>query len=270
MIENVKELETKLGLAEGTLQEAIASDEAKSIELPKGSIVDTETHVIKTKEDHETFVGNLKEENKKIGVEMAVKEARSSLGLEFEGKTIDNLIKASNDKALSDAGKEPDAKIKELETDNEKLVNLNKGLQTKFDDEVNSNIKKEGKRSLDSKIIGHMDGEFMIAKDRMLTMFNSEHETSTEDGKTVIRKGGETLKNPDTMEPLTLESVVSDFSKEFVKPVDGGSGAGSTKGGEGTSIDNFTKRMKTNNINENSEAYNKKLAEEMTAGTVTV
>jgi len=44
MIENINQVESSLGLAEGTLQEAIASEDAKTIEIPVGKFIDTEKH----------------------------------------------------------------------------------------------------------------------------------------------------------------------------------------------------------------------------------
>jgi len=91
-IENMTEMETVLGLAEGTLQEAIASDDATKIEIPQGKFIDTDTHVIRTKEDQDTFLKNTREEAKKAGLEQAIKEMRNELGYSFEGKTLKSCI----------------------------------------------------------------------------------------------------------------------------------------------------------------------------------
>ena len=61
MIENINQVESSLGLAEGTLQGAFASEDAVKIEIPVGKFVDTEKHVIKTTEEHETYIGNIRE-----------------------------------------------------------------------------------------------------------------------------------------------------------------------------------------------------------------
>src|SRR5687768_10289666 len=74
-----------------------------------------------------TLKKNTYDSAKTAGVEMAVKEAREKLGLDFTGKTIDGLVDAATKKAVADAGQNPDARVKELQT---KVDNLQTTVKT--------------------------------------------------------------------------------------------------------------------------------------------
>ncbi len=257
MLENIKEIETGLGLTEGTLKDAIASDEAVKVDIPKGKFVDTETHVIKSNEDHETFVSNIKTESKVAGVEMAVKEFKRENNLEFEGKSIENLIKASNTKALADANIEPNEKIKGYLVDIESLQTSNKALKGDLQLEVNKGAMRDVQIVNDKSILSHMKGEYNLSGDRMLGIFNTEYSLKNENGVQVVLKGGEIMKD-ENRSPITLESVVDGFTKEFIKIPEGGTGAGSEGGGTGGgNLAAFNKRQVAAGNNEGSEAYMK-------------
>lgn len=270
MIENVKELETKLGLAEGTLQEAIASDDAKTIELPKGTLVDKEMHTIRSNEDHEIFVNNLKTEQKTAGLEMAIKDYKRDNNLDFEGKTIENLIKATNTKALSDANIDPDKKIEGYINDIEVLQSKSKGWEDRYNAEVSKGELQTTQLTNDKSILSHMKGEFSMSTDRMLNVFNSEHTLSRENGTQVVMKGGEIMKD-ENRSPMALEAVVNGFSKEFAKNPEGGSGGGdSTGGSKGGSLDKFKKQQEDAGNSYTSLAYKQAEAKAIADGTLVI
>jgi len=255
MIDNLKDLETSLGFKEGTLKDAIASDEAIKVEIPKGKFYDTETHVIKTNEDHEIFVGNIKKESKIAGTEMDVKDFKRDNNLEFEGKTIEGLVKAVQAKTLLDAKIEPDKKMEGYLADIEALQKSKDEYKGKYDSEVLKGEQLGIKAVNDKSVTSHMKGEFTMSTERMLNVFNLEHTLSTENGAQVVMKGGQIMKD-ENRSPLTLESVVTGFSKEFTKDVTGGNGGGN-EGGTGGSgnLDAFNKRQKEAGNNVGSEAY---------------
>lgn len=268
MIENVKEIETGLGLKEGTLTDAIASDEAIKVEMPKGKFYDTETHVIKTNEDHETFLGNIKSESKIAGVEMAVKEYKRESGLEFEGKTIVKLVEATNAKTLSDAKIKPDEKMKAYKNDIELLQRSNGDLKTKYEAEVKKGEARDTQLTNDKNVLTHMKGEYNMSTDRMLKVFNSEYQQSTENGVSVVMKGGEIMKD-ENRSPLSLESVVTGFSKEFAKTPEGGGGGGNEGGGGGSSSRAaFDKRMSDAGHNKGGMEYMAQLNKGLDDGSI--
>ncbi len=269
MIENIKDLETSLGFKEGTLKEAIASDEAIKVEIPKGKFYDTETHVIKTNEDHDIFVGNIKKESKIAGVEMDVKDYKRDNNLEFDGKTIEGLVKAVQTKTLLDAKIEPDAKIEGYLSDIEALQKSKDEYKGKYESEVTKREQNSIKLTNDKNVTSHMKGEFTMSTERMLNVFNSEHTLSNENGEQVVLKGGEIMKD-ENRSPLTLESVVTGFSKEFAKNATGGNSGGNEGGtGSGGNMSAFDKRQKEAGNNVGSENYMRAHSAALADGTLT-
>lgn len=267
---NMTEIESFLGLEEGTFQAAIESDDSKTIELPKGKLIDPETHEIFTKEDFTKRIENVKSEAKTAGIEIAVKEARNSLGLDFQGKTVDNLLEAHSAKVLADAKIEPEKKVQELTDDLAKLKTLNQSLTEERDGLVLSNQQADSRRTIESSILSHLEGTYTLPKERMLTIFNAEHEVVKEGDSFIVKKGGETLKNDQTRDPLPLKDVVSTFSEDFLKKAEGGAAGGDTTGGGKSNLDSFIARQEKEGNTVGSEAFQKNMMVEVEAGTLTI
>lgn len=261
MIENITEIESSLELAEGTLKEAIASADAVNIDIPAGKFFDTETHVIKTKDDHDQYINNLRnqyaDENKKAGLEVAVKNYKSESGLEFEGKTIEKLAEAITLKAQADAKVEPNTKIEELNKDLKRLKEINEGWETKYNDLNNSTAKQAQQRTIDGNILSNITGELTLPKEQIMILFKAEYEVVEEDGKMVVKKGGETLKNDSNLDPIPLKDIVSKFIETFAKKPSGGAGGGDTTGeGKAGSMEAFIKEMEADGKSVGSEEFN--------------
>lgn len=276
MIENIAEIESSLGLEEGTFQAAIDSDESKKIELPVGKFYDTEKYEIFTKEDYATRTENLKNENKNAGVEIAVKGARTELGLEFEGKTMENLLSAHKAQVLKDAQVEPDSKISELESDKSKLQGLNLELTKKYEDLVAEGLKKDGQRTIDGEILSKLGENLTIPKDDVMYLFKKRYDVSMDDGKTIIKQGGEVMKDQTTLEPLGLSDVVSSFTEQYTKKVEGGAGGDDTAlHGSSGSLESFNKEMAVlagtdPKYNPGGELYNQEMNTRITNGSLKV
>lgn len=269
MIENIAEIETGLGLKEGTLKDAIASEEAVKLEVPKGKIVDPDTHQILSNEDFEARINNVKAENKTAGLEIAIKEKRGELGYEFEGKTLDNLLKAHGDKVLSDAGTEPDKKILELEADKATLQGKSVTLQDKIDELLLSNTQKDAQRQIETNILSGIPDNLTLSKEQVMTLFLADYSVENDNGKQIVKKGGETLKNESTLDPLVLGDVLKSYSETFVKPVEGGAGGGSTIGDpKGGSMALFTKEMNDAGHTTGSEHFNRTMQKRMADGSL--
>lgn len=264
-------LEALIGLEGGALKEAIESDDSKEITIPKGLFVSEDDHTVFTKKELLKHDDHLKETHEKAGREMLVKEYKREKGLEFDGKTIDHLLKFSNGAALEEAGKEPDARIRELESKNSKLVELNDGWEAKHNSLIEANGLADLKRGNDNDIIGFMGGEYSIPKADMLTIFNSKHQITSTDGVRTVSRNGEKLEDGKTFEPLGLESIVSEFSKQYAKVTEGGSGGGDEGGsGSGGSLANFDKRMAAEGHNKGGESYMKEMNKAIDNKTLTI
>ncbi len=264
------QIETSLGLAEGTLQEAIASDDAKTIEIPTGKFYETEKYVIKTVEDHDIFMKNTRTEANVAGLEIAVKEARTKYGYTFEGKTLENLMKAHSDKIAADSDKEPNDKIEELTGDIATLKGLNVGLQGTIDTMTSDGLLKDNQRKIDGNILASIEGELTLSKLQIATLFKSEYEVVDEDGKQLIKKGGVTLKS-ETLDPLTLADVMPKFIEPFAKKVEGGTGGGDSSGdGKAGSLEAFVKEMDAAGKPQGSEEFNLELTKRISDKTLTM
>jgi hypothetical protein len=269
-IENIKDLEASLKLKEGTITEALESEDKVKIEIPELKIF--------TPEEDEERINNMKGEFKSAGEEIAVKELKREHNLEFEGKSAAKLFEhlqsgqeTAITKALSDAGKEPDAKITELNADKEKLQakiteqeSAFTSLQSDFTNHKNT-----------SAINGQIQSAFGDTKtaapmDVVLNTFTSQFQAEVVEGKTVYRQNGEVLKN-DLQTPLTTAEVVERFktaeANKWVFPVvEGGNGGGDdTQKGKAGSMQAFEKEMNDNGHRTGSLGYvtemNKRLSE---------
>ena len=109
-LSNIKAVAEAAGLSEDSLREAITSEEDVTLEVPTD-------RVVKTKEEFETYTANLKKEHGNASVEMAIKGVRNELGLDFKGKTMENLMGAYKEHILSEASVEPNEKITKLESE---------------------------------------------------------------------------------------------------------------------------------------------------------
>ena len=106
----------------GTSFDVNIEDVKKAMESENPSFTITDQNfVIRSKEDETTFIENHKKDARKEGVEIAVKNARNELNLDFQGKTVENLIKAVQSKAVNEAKVEPNERIESLTKDVEML-----------------------------------------------------------------------------------------------------------------------------------------------------
>jgi hypothetical protein len=181
----------------------------------------------------EDEVGQLKnneyKSGKEKGVEMAVKEVKDELKLEFTGKTIKGLIEAAQKKAIDDAKISPDKKVAELQ---EKVTTLQatvtdqeKKLSEK-DTEVTS-VKINGELSKNVPAGTTLDADEVIGLMKL-----KGYDFKIEEGKLVAMKDGKVL-NDKLSNALPVKDVIIEFVKE--KKL-GGEGDGKDihgRGGEG-------------------------------------
>jgi len=237
-IENISEIEQSLGIEAGQLTEMMTSEEKHTIDLSG--------HVIKTKGDHDAFIGNIKKESGAAAVEIAVKKARKDLGLEFEGKTMDNLLKFHGEKVVADANIEPNQKFDNLKKDFEKRGELITEWEGKYSKlEGDWKTEKQG-RSINNTLLKSIPDNVSIPKEDILAILKSKHQfRNGEDGFEIIGSDGQPLKNETNRNLVTPGEFMEEFIKPYLKEVQGGGG----EGGEGDrapqagSYDAFEKEM---------------------------
>lgn len=233
----------------GTLE--IGVDKVKAFD-PKKEMV----HY--TKEQHETYSKNLSDEHynngKVVGIEMSIKQAKEENGLEFEGKTMANLLSAHKTKVEKDTGAEPSAKIKELNTDLETLRASLTEKETEFTAFKTGIAEKETRGKKDSAINTAIPSEgLIVSKDIALMALKSQFGldlTYTEDGKAQPTINGEAKKDS-LLQPVELKTLVTEGLTKLglIKKVSGGAGGDDdiTKAKEGT-WEAFIKEMESKNI----------------------
>jgi hypothetical protein len=170
---------------------------------------------------------------KTTGVEMAVKEAKEKMGIDFSGKSIDGLIEAANKKALADAKITPDAKVAELQKDMATLRTTNESLTqqiaTKDAERESALTDREIFRALPSL------GENAPAIDKVIKLMRADgYDFKIQDGKLVPVKGGEIMKDA-TANVLDPKGVIMEYAKAEKLIAEGAAGgSGDPKGrGEG-------------------------------------
>jgi len=245
----------------------------QGIEKGKIEIVKDDLKVLKST-DFDTFKSNLAtEEYKKgkvAGEEMLIKTAREKYALEFEGKTLDNLIEAYKNKHIAEASKEPTQKVKELSTDIEKLRNNLTEWENKYNS-LNGSIENERKANKVNAIIQNAipkEGTILPIEDIAL-LFKSKYNIDITENGHVVKQGENVLKNATTLAELTINDIMGDFIKPYIKTQSGGRGANDNApqnklGG----IEAFAKEMESKGININSMQAQTEMAKRIKEGTL--
>jgi hypothetical protein len=262
-IENITDLEKSLNLPEGTLKTAIESTDSVSIDLSLAPKY--------TEDEHTQRVENLKPKFYQQGIDFAIKEQKEKLGLDFTGKGIDSFITAFKEKVVKEVGATPDEKAKEYESTIAKLRQNLTEQETTFNTFKQQIEAEKTNQKIESDILKAINIETSIPKEDVLTIFKSKHQIEIEDGKVLVKKNGEVLKDEKTLSPLELSSIVSSFASEYAKTPQGGRGGQheppTAKSG---SIESFIERMDKEGINQGSAEFNKRLLAEQKAGTVKI
>lgn len=228
--ETIEKIAKSLRLKVEDLTSALTSADEQSLELAELSVFTAEELTARDTNTKKTSYG----EGKIAGIEIAVKEQKEKLGIDVEGKDLGTFISAVQKKTLDDAKINPDAKAIELQ---KRIDALQINLQTEQDEKktIQNNllqVKREG------QILGLFPEKTIdvLTKNEMLTSLNSVFEFVEEEGKLVVKKGGEIVKDPKTQNPLEPKEVINSYFKErkWVDESEGGQGRqGRGSGGDG-------------------------------------
>lgn len=215
------------------------------------SELDLSDKVIYSKSDYETLLKNIKNEEyhkgKEAGFEMPLKELRKKVnenyGIETEGiKDYNTLlentikkIKEESDKLLSDVKSKDNEKfisqIEELKNDKQSLISKIEEEKETFEQQLNE-LKNANQTSIINNELMKLatsipfnvpksilsqgkDAEMNYIKaqqNNFLTLFKASHEVDIADGKIVIKKDGEIIKN-NIMEAEKPETIALAFAK---------------------------------------------------------
>lgn len=161
-----------------------------------------------------TLKNNEYNAGKRNGVEMAVKESKEKLGLDFQGKSIDGLIEAASKKALADAKIDPSQKDKEL---NDKITNLQNTVKEYEKKLSEKDIEVEGIKT-SSELSGYIpapvkDGVQYNQKEILSIMQANGYDFVRENGKLVVKKDGQLMQDK-LSNPQQPADVIKGFMTE--------------------------------------------------------
>lgn len=208
------------------IEAAIKDTNEVDLEIPEGLSAFTE-------EDLTTLKDNSYKKGQGAAVEIAVKDLKKELGLEFEGKTVKGLVEAAQKKAVEDAKVSPDKKVTEL---TEKL-NTVTATATELQTKLAEKDKAIAEIQLSGKLVKEAPEGLTLDADDVFTLMKSKgYGFELKDGTLVAMKDGKVLEDK-LAKPVPVKDVVTEFAKERKliteegKPPAGRGGAGSGAGG---------------------------------------
>jgi hypothetical protein len=260
-----KELKASLAALVGkTVEEfetALTTEEEVSFEVPK----------YHTQKDLDTYGTNRFNEGKTAASEIMVKDLRAAHPeIDYSGKKIDEFLKKYKDKVLVDADLKPDDRVVKLNKD---LELLQKKYETDLgvkEQEIGNLKKHTFKLNTSHKVLALIPEKTVIPREDIVDLFNLRHEVREEEGKIVVYKDGQVLKN-ELQSPLELKNVVGTFLDSNKYVAKGGLGGVDDPGrvgadGKFKSMSQFMKHAETKGINPNSEEGIKLLNENKAEG----
>lgn len=205
--ETIKQIAGFLKIKESDFTAAIKDE--KEVDLS----IDSSLQVY-TSDEVTTLKNNEYNSGKVKGVEMAVKETKEKLGIEFTGKTIDGLVTAATAKAIADAKIEPDKQVRDMQEKLATVQNSYKQLEIQFKE-------KEGEvetTKIKSEVFKHIptfgENSPALGQDEVLSLMKANgYDFKNENGKVVTYKDGKQVIDK-VSNPLEVKDVVTGFLKE--------------------------------------------------------
>jgi len=261
-LENIAEIETTLGIESGKLIEMINSEEAFKVDLSEKVFLD--------KTAYEERIANIKKESATVAIETAVKEQRNNLGLDFQGKTIENLVSAIKAKTESENKIEPDEKYKNLKTDFDGLVSKLNEKDAEFNLFKTQIEKTNTLNEIKSEFTKYIPDNVLVSKSTIFTEAKEKgFSFEKEDGKIVIKDTNGNILKDDNYSPLAVKDWVTNFSTPYLAKVEGGAGKGDDTGdGKAGSFEAFMKESERNSWNASKQ--NEEMAKRISNGTLKI
>lgn len=250
------------GVSASDLEAKIKSTSEEDITLQKVNVF-TDDQLTERISNEKTTSYN---EGKTAGVEMLVKDKKKELGYEFEGKDFDSLLTHHSNKIKETLGK-PNEKITELTNDIEKMKNAHSLELESLSKEKETLLGKVNSLNTKSQLMNIIPQNTTLSKDDMITLFNANYQVVQEDGKTIVKQNGETLKDATTASPLNLNDVFTNWAteKKYITgtPGRGGGNDGGKGSPSGNSVSGFQEQWQKQNPDKSltSADYDKDYAE---------
>lgn len=269
--ENAKAIAKIIGIDPDQFVQDLTAEDERELTLPEVHVFTPEAlqqreQNIRTEADTAGY-----NKGKTAGIEMTIKEKRDALGLEFEGKTLDNLLEAYKTTILKDAKSDPDKRVEELKSEKTQLQQTIENLKNAHQKEIESLNGSIVQQNIDQRLStlveqfgGYPEG---MTKNDVVTLIKSQITFSkNEDGKVVGSNESGVMKD-DTLNPLSDEAIVQKFfaDRKWVgKAYPNGNGGSDDFGDKSASVVEF-KNIQTH---EQLEDYCKKHGLQVQSDTV--
>ena len=249
---------------------------AKAIEDKSDSISIESDVVIRTKDENETFIANLKDEQIKVGMEVGIKNFKKHVGLEVEGKDYDKVAEAFKEKIISESNISIDEKEKKWKADLETLKGSNTSLLSEIEKEKNARVGLEKNYKIKGHIDKLMPDTLAIPKDDMTLILSNKYDFDiAEDGNFVAKDKltGKVLQDAATLSPTPFDKIINGFFESnpmYLKGATGGAGEGDSGGSGKISIETYTKTLNEAGHATNSETFNAEMQKAVSSGVVSL
>jgi hypothetical protein len=234
--EALQKIAQLLKIKEADLETAIKDTNEVDIALEEGLVTLTPTE-LETRDNNMKTAGKKEgeKEGEGKGKELAAKALKKKFGIDGEEKDLDKVVEAVTAKvATGDDGLRQ--QVQALLKDKESLQN-----------EVLTAKQKADQVVFESQLIGHFPaGRTADLKDtERLIIMKNDLQFETENGKTIVKRNGEIVKDPTTHAPLPPDKVVAQYFEErkwVAAGGEGGRGGGDNNppGGGGGGIKTMT------------------------------
>lgn len=253
----------------------ITEDKLKDAIENKTDIAIEDKVIIRTEEEDNAFQTNIKSTERTAALEIAVKTTREKLGLNFQGKTIENLVDAVKAKALEEAKIEPTEQLKALQSDISTLKGTIQTLTSEKENALNTLNQFKIETTVNNTLLSLIPEKVSIPKTDMSILLKNKFEfTQDESGKLIVKQDGQVLKNPTTLDPLAPKEVIDQFFTNNPQYLGGGgSGGGSGAGDSGSgvskvSIDDYVAKAEKEGRNVNSPEFIQEVQQKMKDGLI--
>lgn len=206
----------------------INSEKEESIARPQGDFF--------TEDDLSKRDSSKYKEGKEAGSEMLVKDLKKKYGYEFDGKDVDSFMSHHDGQLKTKYSKDSNARVEELEKD---LKTQKETFESEIDGYKNQLNDLNGKyrgEAIKNTLLSIMPKNTTIKPEAIVTLFKNDYQIDEEEGKMVVKRNGQTLKDTKTASPLDVKDVFKEYViKEGFAKGDQGRGGGNEFGDKGYS-----------------------------------
>ncbi len=249
---------------------------SKALEEKQDTISVDSDFVIRTPQENEDFVSNLKDQQIKIGKEIGIKDFKKHIGIEVEGKDYDKVAEAYKNKILSESNISLDDKEKQWKKDKQTLVSSNQDLASKLQQKEAELVSIDKRYKIAGMIRNNIPKNLAFPEDDMTLILTNRFDFDIQDDGKFVAKDkatGTILQDSATLNPTPIDKVLGGFFEQnqmYLKGVEGGAeGTDSNSSGK-TSIETYTKTLNEAGHATNSETFNAEMKKAIDAGTVSI